>query len=341
MKKSTLITTIAMIVVVVVALSTATYAWFSSTSTAIANTSFTTEASGDWTIMKGTVANNALAFEGAAADTITLDATAISAGLWCPTATIAAAIADSDASTTLSDKAGFVQAQKNGNDYKITKLQTAAYDSTVPDTTNGLVAPFALRLVNVSGATKTLQLNITVNAGSQGTNNSMYAAAAVRFYVYEVKNTDNGTGTAYTSGYNITNTAGVDALTAIGSNITKGTAVEKSSNLKALTSYNDETPVYTNVTIANYNVGDISTQFNTAPNPAGADLQAIGIAAGDKYITYSFDLGVYNANDFSNIIIYTWIDGWVANASAARASFNVNYGFVSNQVYVAPTPVQP
>ena len=44
MKKSTLITTIAMIVVVVVALSTATYAWFSASELAVASVDMTTGA---------------------------------------------------------------------------------------------------------------------------------------------------------------------------------------------------------------------------------------------------------------------------------------------------------
>ena len=53
MKKSTLITTIAMIVVVVVALSTATYAWFSASSVSVAQVDMTTTASADWMIFEG------------------------------------------------------------------------------------------------------------------------------------------------------------------------------------------------------------------------------------------------------------------------------------------------
>ena len=226
MKKSTLITTIAMIVVVVVALSTATYAWFSSTSTAIANTSFTTEVSGDWTIMLGTVDGenfNDLQYVGSAADTIDLTtiATSINTGLWCPTSAIETIITDSNAATTLDDRANFVQAEKTGTLYNIKKLQTPAMNGASAATGNeGVIKPFALRLVNVSGKTQVLQLNITVNAKSSGTTNSMYAAAAVRFYVYEVTNTspdanEDGVmeGNTYTSGYRLTGTSGLDELT--------------------------------------------------------------------------------------------------------------------------------
>ena len=57
MKKSTLITTIAMIVVVVVALSTATYAWFSSASTNKVSATVSTSTLGDFAISQATVGN--------------------------------------------------------------------------------------------------------------------------------------------------------------------------------------------------------------------------------------------------------------------------------------------
>ena len=353
MKKSTLITTIAMIVVVVVALSTATYAWFSSSATAIANTSFTTGVTGDWTIMLGTVDGenyNDLSYVGTAADTIDLteQATAINTGLWCPTAEISTTIAGSDAATTLANRAGFVSAEKTGNNYVVKKIQNEAMNGTSAATNEGSVKPFALRLVNVSGATKQLQLNITINAGSSGTTNSMYAAAAVRFYIYEFKNTDTTVGTKYTSGYRLT-TTDLSSATIDSTTITEAQAINPSANLKALTKYADAAdvaaekasaegdPIYTAVSMADYSVANIESQFTPAPaNLAdNSPLKAIGINSGDKYRTYTFDLGVYGANDFSNIIIYTWIDGWTANASAARADFAVNYGFVSNSVYVA------
>jgi len=339
MKKSTLITTIAMIVVVVVALSTATYAWFSQSQTAVASTNFTTNASGDWSLMVGSISGSNLTFNGTAVESTTLDATPIQAGLWAPTATIATAIAGTDASTTISSQAGFVQAQKVGNNHQISKLQTAAYDSAYNEGAGradvGLVAPFALRIMNVSGKQRTLQLNITLNAKSTGTTNSMYAAAAVRFYVYEKSNAgENGTGASYTSGYfpiASDETATVNALTSPTGNITKGGAVSMTTGLASTIKTGEpgsETLTTRPVTIASYDVGNITSEFTKAAN---AD-ELLGIAQNDYVKTYTFDMQTYAASGFSNIIIYAWIDGWVANGSAASANFDVNFGFTSAPV---------
>ena len=338
MKKSTLITTIAMIVVVVVALSTATYAWFSSSSTAVANVQFQTNASGDWSMIQGAIAYDTtgaepaytLTYAGAAEDNINLTATTIQSGLWCPTAAIATTIADSQASTTISAPAGFAQATKTGGNYQLAKLQTAAYDSENTTIGNGLAYPFALRVLNVSGMRKTLQLNITLNAGSDGTNNSMYAAAAVRFYIYEKMST--GTGNAYTSGYEFTDTAGLNSATGISGNITQdSTGTPMTNSLGAKTAYNTDTETYTTtpVQLADYTAGDISRSFS---NPAAIAIDSLGIAQGDRYLTYTFDMGDYAAGAFSNVIIYIWIDGWVANSSAQSANFKINFGFTSNSV---------
>ncbi len=332
MKKSTLITTIAMIVVVVVALSTATYAWFSSSATAVAGASFTTDASGDWTIMLGTWGSNgALSFVGNAADEITLPATAINGDLWCPTAAITTTIAGPDASTTASNLAGFVNATNNSGTYEIAKLQTVAYDSANTTADDGRPMPYALRLVNVSGATKQLQLNITLNARNNGTNNSMYGAAAVRFYIYEVTSFDtdgedadqNPDGHTYTSGYGYaTETAAVNGYNSIPD---PAAAITKS--VQPMTQVG-ETPADM-ITLVDYTVGDISSQFHTAGQGVYEASDALGIADGDKFVTYTFNLSNYPANAFSNIIIYAWIDGWTANASAARSTFDVKFGFVS------------
>lgn len=336
MKKSTLITTIAMIVVVVVALSTATYAWFSSSATAVASTNFTTNASGDWSMIMGEVSGTSLSFSGAAVDTATLTPTAIQKGLWAPTANIATTITSTDASTSLSALAGFVQAEKSGETNPIKALQTAAFDSSLetPAQGNGLVAPFAMRVINVSGKQKTLQLNITLNAKQTGTTNSMYAAAAVRFYVYEISNaTQAGTAETYTSGYYpiaSAETATVNALTEIGGTVTQGTVVPMTSGLSGSklgkNASTDEDEIQTeNVVIPNYSVANIATYFSKASSAN----ENLGIALNDYVRTYTFDMQTYAVGGFSNIIIYAWIDGWVANGSAASANFDVNFGFTS------------
>jgi len=335
MKKSTLITTIAMIVVVVVALSTATYAWFSSSQTAVASTNFTTNASGDWSLMVGSITGSELTFNGTAVESTTLATTEIQKGLWAPTATIATTIASNAASTTIASPAGFVQAQKSGETYAISRLQTGAYDSSASEGTGapgvGYIAPFALRIMNVSGKTQTLQLNITLNAKQTGTTNSMYAAAAVRFYVYEISNAESGATASYTSGYYpiaSTESDSVNAKTAINGNVTQGSVVTMTPGLAGTVKTGvapDETLSSTAVTIANYNVANIAGQFTKA----GSANENLGIAQNDYVRTYTFDMQQYAASGFSNIIIYAWIDGWVANGSAASANFDVNFGFTS------------
>lgn len=334
MKKSTLITTIAMIVVVVVALSTATYAWFSSSQTAVASTNFTTNASGDWSLMVGSISGNDLTYSGTAVESTTLTATTIQKGLWAPTATIATAITSTDATTTISAPAGFVQAQKNGNTYEISKLQTGSFDSTANEGAGGAgvgyIAPFALRIINVSGKSKTLQLNITLNAKQSGTTNSMYAAAAVRFYVYEISNADSNNAKSYTSGYKpikSTETATVNALTTASGTITEGDAEPMTTGLAATIKTGEpgsETLSSSPVSIANYGVANIAGQFTKS-----SANENLGIAENDYVRTYTFDMQTYAASGFSNIIIYAWIDGWVANGSAASANFDVNFGFTS------------
>ncbi len=331
MKKSTLITTIAMIVVVVVALSTATYAWFSSSATAVASTNFTTNASGDWSMMVGSITENALSFNGTAVDSATLARTPIQAGLWAPTAVINTTIANTNADTTLANKAAFVSAEKTGSDYQIKKLQTANYNSGLSPATPaegyGLVAPFALRVMNVSGQEKTLQLNITVNAKQTGTTNSMYAAAAVKFYVYEITNATTTNTATYTLGYTpiaSAETATVNGYTSIQGTITAGTIVPMTTGL-AGTKLVENVPTSQAVVPADYNVANIASQFTQA---ASAN-ENLGIAQNDYVRTYTFDMQTYSVGGFSNIIIYAWIDGWVANGSAASADFDVNFGFTS------------
>ncbi len=339
MKKSTLITTIAMIVVVVVALSTATYAWFTSSSTAVATVNLTTTATGDWSMIQGTYAfadnTVSLTFNGSAADTIPLTATTIHEGLWAPTAAISTAIATSDAATTLTAPAGFVSAETTSGVHGIKKLQTLACNGAVAAETTGYAYPFALRVLNVSGSDQTLQLNITLNAHDDGTSNSMYAAAAVRFYVYEIKN--GAAGQTYTSGYNYA-VAGtgfgegetLNNITVPGTRtVTKSADQDMTEGLGAKTSGN-ATDGYqsTAVTLANYTLGNIASAF---PAAGGANPN-LGIAQGDHVRTYTFDMSEYAAGDFSNVIIYAWIDGWTANASAQSADFDICFGFTSNKI---------
>ncbi len=94
MKKSTLITTIAMIVVVVVALSTATYAWFTSSQATYANVEMTITADQNLTVLlNGENPYNDNTLVAFTAQDFTADAdatdnsTGIRAGIWVPNQT--------------------------------------------------------------------------------------------------------------------------------------------------------------------------------------------------------------------------------------------------------------
>ena len=120
MKKSTLITTIAMIVVVVVALSTATYAWFSASSIAIATVDMSTSATADWALVEGTRTPGSdgaatVSFAGASSDQISWTDTdsAIFKGLWSPAAAITTTIQQS-LQANAAKEASFYSAKKTG-----------------------------------------------------------------------------------------------------------------------------------------------------------------------------------------------------------------------------------
>ncbi len=333
MKKSTLITTIAMIVVVVVALSTATYAWFSSTSTATASSSFTTTATGDWSMIEGTVTLSNVAsdatvgaatvsFASAAQDQISYTNT-LNSNIWAPYSTIATAYDGSAAAPAMTGLVGFVNCLKDGTDNKVERKldratggegqnlgKTALDDSQ----TGAFVKPLALRILNVSGSDKTLQMNVTINAGpaASATNNSKYAGAAVRFYIYEI--TSANVASTYTSGYNV---AGDCTEATIGT-----TSANSNSAAVAAAAANN-----TGVTLLEYTAGNIASGYTTAQT----DDLALGITAGDAVKTYTFNMGNYPANGFSNILIYAWVDGYVADASAGAADFSVCFGFKSVQ----------
>ena len=337
MKKSTLITTIAMIVVVVVALSTATYAWFSSTATATASASFSTTATGDWSMIQGTVALKAKAANGltgnadvtfntAAADTITYTNT-LNNNLWAPYSEINATFDGAGSAPVASGLVGFVNCLKDSTGNKVTRkfdgvtggTTSQAYGTTVLTdealAKGGFIAPLAIRMINVSGQTKTLQMNVTINAGSSGTNNSMYAGAAIRFYIYEVSSAASSNTATYTSGYKVAGDCTDKAIDAeCGS--------YANTNAQADTA---EVSNNTGVTLLDYTTGAIEGLYTKALT----DNPTLGIVTNDWVKTYTFSMQEYAPNAYSNILIYCWVDGYVANASAGNAQFSVVFGFNS------------
>jgi hypothetical protein len=199
MKKSTLITTIAMIVVVVVALSTATYAWFSANSFATAAVTMKTTASADWSLVVGDAGSESgglvpYTFTSTAVDTF--DATnsigALKQGLYAPTAALS--ILDDSTTPTLA------QVTYNTFYEASTLTTTTAKVKTVQED----VTPIVVKVSNSSGQDKTLKLVVIVNAGqaveSTGT---LYAAAAFSYAIQYKTSKNAATVVTESNGYYI------------------------------------------------------------------------------------------------------------------------------------------
>jgi len=334
MKKSTLITTIAMIVVVVVALSTATYAWFSSSTSAVATSStISTTASADWTLAdarNGESANDYII--NAASDTITLNDTNINRGLWTPVNAISTTFNDQGigASGSISGNQTFITAKKSGNQ--------VVYDSTES------IRPDILKVTNSTSSDKHLKLSVVLNAGNDTTRvASFYACAAVRFYVeFEVINKDqnaetaikkyiacNQFATAKANGYSDSGLQNVAA-----SRVAQSTFEDK--NAAPAAGVTDNKTV-----IANINYNNAPTVYTGSGTPTGfavpekwgivteTQLAQYGVAATDYIYVYDYEIPeyVFSIGDAANILLFTWIDGWTAQAEAGGASFKVSYAF--------------
>ena len=141
MKKSTLITTIAMIVVVVVALSTATYAWFSASEVAVASVNMSTTASSDWALVEGKRPQDSenISFAGASSDQISLENSMN--GLYSPIAEITTGVSQALQATD-SNRATFYSAKKNGS-------------TVIQDGEAKAIDPYYIRVINTKNTQKT------------------------------------------------------------------------------------------------------------------------------------------------------------------------------------------
>jgi hypothetical protein len=330
MKKSTLITTIAMIVVVVVALSTATYAWFSSSTSAVASsTTITTTAAGDWTIAKATLQSTGDTTRsfvvGQAADSIELSTTGLNSGLWSPIEEIATTFNNSSVgvSGNITGLEDFIEA-------RITNGGAMYHGAT------GVVQPDVLKLSNAKQTAGHLRLSVVLNAGSDTTKvSSFYACAAIRFYaVFEVMNGQTYEKYTVSNAYKYANASAYS----------NPAATEAADSRVVDTTYEKEMgPVETNAqakntVINNINylsaatVGGVGDQFKlyTGWNISEDNLAKYGIGATDYIYMYDYDLPVpVGVGQSTNVLIYTWIDGWQAATEAAGSAFTVNYAFNS------------
>lgn len=305
MKKSTLITTIAMIVVVVVALSTATYAWFSASSVSVAQVDMTTTASADWMIFEGsdTATEGTYVFTTAASDVINLTANALATGLHSPLSDYAHTISVSGTTAKVTAQS-FVDAVTTGSTVK-----TKAGATTVK--------PYVLKVSNATGADdKVLVVSVIVNAGPSQTVGTLYAAAATKTDIAYITTKSGASVTKATSGYNKA-TELASAVTAVDTLITQSTSpvVAAGFTTKPNITYQNATAMsdgkYTSFKLA------------TVADPSR------GIAENDYYLEYSFEIADMDATDSVYLAIYSWIDGWEADTSAGAADYKMVYAFTT------------
>lgn len=298
MKKSTLLTTIAMIVVVVVALSTATYAWFSSSTASTATANVTTASDSALMMYNGTIgAGGAITFA-SAGDAITLNAALLS-GLHAPKTAIGTKV---DKGTPTGASIGTTATDFFEGEHKTTGdvVKTA----TVAD-----VAPNVIRVAvgKKQDSAKTLTLKIYVDLGSDApADATKYAATEVTYFVAA---TDKANATVtYTNGYKHAN----------GATITATEAVPAATTVDATTGM--EKKVYSNATV------------ETFATSTGTDTDMIGgspiVASGRLYLVYTIALGsVQNSGDGFNLAIYTWLNGYVVDDAAIGSALTVTYSF--------------
>ena len=311
MKKSTLITTIAMIVVVVVALSTATYAWFSASTQAVASTTITTTAAADWILTKGTITPLELTatpatsvtatFTSSASDNIPL-ANAMAAGLFAPSTVVSTAPSKA-ASSVISGIPVFYNATTTNG----VTTEKGLYDNKTDST--AYMLPDIIKVANAKGEPKTLKLSVVVNVGtSTDSTATLYAGAATSFYVaWNTVGADTLQGYA-TNGYNYKTAIAVDADF-------EGDPTEWS-----------ESENKSHGTTARPNYATIAPNNFTYNADA---VPALGIGAGEYTLTYDVTIGSVAKGGAVYVVIYTWIDGWLAEANAAGANYSVTYAFTT------------
>lgn len=310
MKKSTLITTIAMIVVVVVALSTATYAWFSAATVSTAGAEMTTLAQSDWMIFQGTAgvsqtATKEYTFTNSAAQAIDLQENAIASGIWSPAkSTFANAISISGSTASVTSQE-FIVAKKASSGNEVTVANT-------------VVDPYVFKVSNASGATKSLNVTVVVNAGLAEKTGSLYAAVGTVFDISYFKTGDQAATGVNNGYYKTATTEAVEVTDAV-------TATAKTTASTFNTGSTATDIAYENATNMSGNPADYTYFLK-----AGADgIPDWGIAANEYYLAYTFTVANVTATQSVYLSIYSWIDGWAVDNSAGAAAFKVTYAFTT------------
>jgi len=319
MKKSTLITTIAMIVVVVVALSTATYAWFSASTVSTATVAMTTTATSDWMIFEGAgVSTNnendtnekAYTFTSAAADAITLSEKNLQKGLQAPSSEAFANSISIDGTQAVVSSQEFLTAKRASQ--SVVKVDG---DPTVYD-------PFVLKVSNARGVDdKSLKVTVVINAGVSQTTGTLYAAAATTFDIAYITTKENATAQQFTRGYS-------KCATKQGGYVSQDTVTEYATKVNASAFASGSSSVVTYGSATTMANGEYSNFKKVGQTPS-AEETSWGLTAGQYYLAYSIVITDIDANDSVYFAIYPWIDGWAADNSAGGANYSINFAFTT------------
>jgi len=328
MKKSTLITTIAMIVVVVVALSTATYAWFTSASKATASASISVVSSSGWllatptskTIVESTedlsydpetnpVGRETVAFDMSFTSPIVLN---LLNGLYSPAGLLTGAITESNGSAKF-DNAQWFTAQQRGNEiassatvaepetYKIYKATSEA----TPETPTSYI-----KVKNSSSGAKSLRLTITVFVEDSVYSNSSQKAATEKLC-------------AYISYYDGTNSKVAHTAYNYGT-VTDTTAAR--TPVPASTATGNKVVLNGDTT---WTVCDTNTKLLTAFT--GEEDKTDG-----NYYQYYLDIADIARDGEVDFSLNIWFDGWNIFSEANGAQAKVYLAFGDVPVVVGP-----
>ena len=321
MKKSTLITTIAMIVVVVVALSTATYAWFSSGSTTTVEGAMTTEAKKGWILYGGTVGTPLETENHVGETTITYTSSSpelhLLNELYSPTAALSDSYTVEGLTGTYTQKT-FYRASQEGTGLKEKATINAAASYQHQEEANGSYFPNlnCIRIINqqdtqTASDDLTLTIYVYVTGYAQAGNNGQQALmAGKRFCTYIA--TDAAANSHFNTRY-YWGGVGESSVATRNSKIVPKEGVTY-SNVEGDTVEEDSalaTTGYTLVSAANTKLGATSVALNN----------------GDAYYSITVNLGAVNKNAARNIVFYSWFDGWALDNTASGGSVNVLYAF--------------
>ena len=312
MKKSTLITTIAMIVVVVVALSTATYAWFSSQTATTVETQITTEATSGWLLYGGSLSGTTLTYS----SSIGLDWT-LPNGIYSPNEVIG--------SSTAGKLGGKTAITTFTNEQFFNAMVTGGENRSTNGMEGNKVVPKFVRVINNESEGADLELTIFIIVGANGSTaeNVYRAASGFKTYISIYSAADNAVRTE-TTGYNY-------------GTLSNGTTGDGNGYYTAthIASGNDAQVVgkSSNVTL-NQNVDPASADAtaNYAVAQAGDEVITKGGAtAGDHYRSITIRI----ADDMQkgtavNLAFYAWLDGWDLDDTASGVTgLKIVYSFKS------------